>query len=128
MIRSIAAAVVFASATIAVAADAKPTAEKLVGTWSLVKSENELPPGAKASLTVNKDGTFVMKLDIGGQKLDLPGTWKLDGNKLNVVQKAPDGSEMKESMEIKSLTDDELVTVDAKGKKDEFKRETKAKA
>lgn len=102
------------------AEDAKPTAEKLVGTWKLSKSETPLPPNASATIDFTKDGKLNMKIEVAGQKLEMPGTWKLDGSKLKVKQSGPDGKEKEETMEIKSLTDSDLVTIDEKGKKDEF--------
>lgn len=125
MIRLLAAGFVFAlSVGFATAADDKdkPTAEKLVGVWKLVKSSEELPKDLDATLETTKDGKFVMKVAFGDNKLEMTGTWKLDGNKLTVEY--VDGPEKgkKETMEITNLTDDEFVTVDEKKKKDEFKK------
>ncbi len=100
----------------------KPTAEKLAGTWKLVKSGNELPPGAEALLIIDKDGTFSMKVSIKDQKIEMSGKWKLDGNKLNVEYTDGEEKGRKETMEITKLTADEFVTVDEKKKTDEFKR------
>lgn len=125
MIRLLTAGFVFAlSAWFATAADDKdqPTPEKLVGIWKLVKSSEDLPKGLEATLEATKDGKFVMKVAFPEGKLEMTGTWKLDGNKLTVEY--ADGPEKgkKETMEITKLTDDEFVTLDEKKKKDEFKK------
>lgn len=98
-------------------------AAKIEGTWKLTKSETPLPPGATALLIFGKDGKLTMKIEAGGQKLELQGTWKLDGEKLITMQKTPDGKEVKESHTIKKLDDTDLITVDEKGKSDEFKKQ-----
>lgn len=124
MIRLLAAGLVFAlSAGFAPADDKdKPTAEKFVGLWKLVKSSEDLPKGLEATLEATKDGKFVMKVTFDDNKLEMTGTWKLNGNKLTVEY--ADGPEKgkKETMEITKLTDDEFATLDEKKKKDEFKR------
>jgi len=118
MLRALSAFAVIVLASTLAAADAT----KLEGTWKLVKSENPLPPGATAHLVFIKDGKLAIKIDVGGQKLELEGTWKMDGDKLVTMQKTPDGKEQKESHTIKKLDDTDLITVDEKGKTDEFKK------
>ncbi len=100
----------------------KPTAEALAGNWKMSKSASPLPPGATAVLAITADGKFTMVLDFMGKKTEIPGTWALDGAKLATVMKGPAGQEKKETLEITTLTADELVTKDEKGMVDEFKK------
>ena len=95
-------------------------AKKLVGTWEAVKGElSEKAPGS--TLRFDKAGKLTLTFQVKGKGLAIPGTYKLNGNKLSVVQSFG-GKENRETMTIESLTDTTLITVDDKGKKDEFKR------
>lgn len=118
MLRTIAVAVVMFTAVVLTAADKS----KLEGTWKLDKSDSELPKGASAVIVFEKNGTFNMKIEVGTTKVELPGTWTLDGDKLTVVQKDPTGKQKTETMKIEKLDDTDLVTIDEKGKKDQFKK------
>lgn len=93
---------------------------KLVGTWEVTKG---MPKGAIIEMT--KDGKMTFTADLGGKELKLEGSYKLDGEKLALTIKTPDGMEIAESLTIKELTDDKLVTLDKDGKEDEL---TKKKA
>ena len=95
-------------------------AKKIVGVWERVKGN--LPPGS--TLEFNKDGTFKMSIPIKDKILNPTGTYKVDGNKLEVLMRFG-GKENRETMTIESLSDTTLITVDEKGKKDEFKRKAR---
>ena len=105
-------------------ADDKPktVAEKLIGKWKLVKSGEDLPEGVAATLELMKEGKLKLSITFMGQTKLIDGTYKLENDKkINVVM--TDGEkEKKETMTIEKLTEDELITIDDKDKKDEFKR------
>lgn len=117
----IAALTVLASAAAPIPKDSRPS-NPLVGTWVLTKS-GQLPVGVTATIEIAAAGEFTMTVNIGDQKLMMAGTWKLDGDKLTVTVKGPDGKEKPETMTIKRLDSTELITVDERGQQDEFKRE-----
>jgi uncharacterized protein (TIGR03066 family) len=114
----------FALAALASAASAdekKATnKEKIVGIWAVTKSAGGLPP--KANLEFTKDGKLKISIKIEDKSLTIDGTYEVKDDKLTVIMKAPGGKEQKETMTIKSLTDKKLVTVDTKGKEDEFEK------
>jgi uncharacterized protein (TIGR03066 family) len=102
----------------------KTAAEKLVGTWRLVKSSN--PPAGKVDLTVEfaGDGTMTIRQKNGDAEADVyAGKFKVDGDKITYTVKVPGGGEKTEPLTIKTLSDDELVVVDPDDVKEEFKRE-----
>jgi len=121
MVRITAAFVLLAFGAAAVnAADEKPSADKLVGTWKMTKSEN-LPPGGSATIVYSKDGTAVATIEVMGQKLKLEAKWKIDGDKLVMTTKLGDKEKM-DTDTIVTLSDTKPVTKDSKGKTDEFER------
>ena len=99
----------------------KTNKEKIVGNWELVKTEEPLPPGIKVVVNFSKDGKMKLTATIMGMTRDQEGTYKVEGDKLHTAQKQGD-KEMKETDTIKTLDDKQLITVNAKGQKTEFKR------
>jgi uncharacterized protein (TIGR03066 family) len=93
-------------------------AEKAVGTWEVTKGES-LPPGSTLELT--KDGKLKLVVK-AATPVTVEGTYKVDGTKLMVTMKLPDGKDHSETMEIKKLTDTELVTFDMMKQTDTFKK------
>jgi uncharacterized protein (TIGR03066 family) len=87
-------------------------AAKLVGKWELTKTDDAtgVPKGAIVEFT--KDNKLNLMAEVGGQKLDISGTYKVDGDKLTVKMKGPDGSENEETDTITELTDTKLVLTD----------------
>jgi uncharacterized protein (TIGR03066 family) len=100
----------------------KKNAEKLVGTWSVTKSE-DAPPGALLEFT--KDGKLKLTVKVEGKEISVEGTYKVEGDSITVTMKGPDGKEKTEKAKIKELTDKKLITVDEKGKIDEFAKKKK---
>jgi uncharacterized protein (TIGR03066 family) len=92
-------------------------AEKIVGTWEVTKGES-LKPGTTLELT--KDGKFKLTIKAGDKAINLAGTYKVEGDNLTVKLAA--GQQSTETMQIKKLTDSELVTVDKQKKTDTFKK------
>jgi uncharacterized protein (TIGR03066 family) len=93
--------------------------DKIVGTWEVTKSK-DVPPGATLEFT--KDGKLKMKATVEGERVTMEAAYTVDGDKITVVTKAPDGKEVRATATITKLTDTELVTKDEKGETDEFKR------
>lgn len=95
--------------------DQKTDAKKLIGKWET---------GDKKSLVVIEfaaEGKLTLTAGESGKEIKVEGTYKLDGDKLEVSLKFM-GEEQKEKLTIKKLTDTELVTEDSKGKTETLKR------
>jgi uncharacterized protein (TIGR03066 family) len=100
------------------AADDPVDAAKLIGKWELAEAKKgqsltlEFLTGMKISVVVGETGKEV--------KLD--GTYSVsENNKMHVVLKFM-GEDIKESLTIKKLSSDELVTEDSKGKTETLKK------
>jgi uncharacterized protein (TIGR03066 family) len=95
--------------------DEKFDAKKLIGKWET---------GDKKSTVVIEfaaEGKMTLTAGEPGKEIKAEGTYKLDGDKLDVSLKFM-GEEQKEKLTIKKLTDTELVTEDSKGKSETLKR------
>ena len=106
----------------AYAADDKDNKAKIVGTWSLVKTDakDAPPPGTLVEFT--KDGKLKITVEVGEKKLTLEGTYSVEGDTLKTTIKTPDGKESSDTDTITKLTDKELSLKDKKGEKSEFKK------
>ncbi|WP_439630442.1 TIGR03066 family protein [Gemmata sp.] len=95
--------------------DGKIDAKKLIGKWS--------PTDEKAPVVVEftDKGKMSLTIEVGGKSEKIEGTYKLDGDKLEMVM-AFGGKEMKETVTISKLTDEEMVGKDSKGKEEKFKK------
>ncbi len=112
-----AAAVVFVGA--ARADDKKVDPAKLVGKWEWTNSDDpSAPKGATGEFT--KDNKITMSGEIDGKKLDLSGTYKVDGDKLIVKISVEGGKDSEDTDTIQTLTDDKLVLVDKDKKTNEL--------
>jgi uncharacterized protein (TIGR03066 family) len=119
---SLAALTVSVSA-LAQAPEPKDTEKKLLGKWQLVKSsKGDLPSGLVATIHFEKDNKVKMHIELADKKQDVSATWKLDGMKLTVEYTDGPPKGKTETMTIKKLTDEELVTVDEKDVTEEFKK------
>lgn len=113
--------VLVAQATSASAAEDKvDNKAKIVGTWKLTKAGTDLPPDAV--LVFSKDGKLKITAKVKDKEFTVNYTYAVKGDNLTVVTKAG-GKEVKETMTIKTLTDKKFVTVDDKGKEDEFEKQ-----
>jgi uncharacterized protein (TIGR03066 family) len=102
------------------AEDKKLDAAKLVGKWELTKSTDEGAPKG-AIVEFMKDSKLTITFELGGKKIEMGGTYKLDGDKLTVTIKPPDGGkEETDTDTIKTFTDDMLVLIDKDKKETEF--------
>lgn len=100
------------------AVDEKIDGKLLVGKWEPAK----LPDGVdKLVVEYTKDNKVTVEVETQGMKLKFEGTYKLDGDKLNVKVDV-NGNEQDQTRKITKLTADEMVTND-----DEKKEERKYK-
>jgi len=86
--------------------------DKLVGTWTFVKTSGKGPPaGATMKVTFTKDGKFSIaaKFKDKDKEFKAEGTYKIDGNKVTTTTKYGD-KERTETRTVKELTDKKLVT------------------
>jgi uncharacterized protein (TIGR03066 family) len=87
--------------------------KKLMGKWE--------PKEGKITIEFADKGKMVVALDSNGKSEKFEGTYKVTGNKLEIAVTIM-GKEQKESLTVKKLTDDELVTVDSKNMEDTLKK------
>lgn len=99
----------------------KTTAEKLHGKWKLVKSPG-LESDNTAIVVFGKDGSLTLTITTtDGAKFEVAGKFTADGDKIPYELETSDGVR-KETLTIKKLTEDELITVDPEDKVEEFQR------
>jgi uncharacterized protein (TIGR03066 family) len=96
--------------------------EKIIGTWELVKTtaRGGAPPGTIVEFT--KDGKLKITVTEGGMKLNLEGTYSVEGDTLKTAMKTSDGKEATDTDTIIKLTDKELFLKDTKDQKTELKK------
>ena len=87
--------------------------KKLMGKWE--------PKDGPVTVEFADKGKLILTVDLGGKSEKIEGTYKVDGDKIEVVL-AFGGKDMKETLTVKKLTDEELVTTDSKGKEEAFKK------
>jgi uncharacterized protein (TIGR03066 family) len=95
--------------------DEKYDVKKLIGKWET---------GDKKLLVLIEfaaEGKLLLTAGEPGKEIKAEGTYKLQGDKLDVSLKFM-GDELKEQLTIKKLTDQELITEDSKGKSETLKR------
>jgi uncharacterized protein (TIGR03066 family) len=90
--------------------------KKLVGKW-----EPADLPGAAMVVEFTNAGKVSVIVEKGGKTAKTEGTYKLEGNKLELALKL-DGKEQKETITIITLTDEEFVGKDSKDKQEKFKK------
>lgn len=100
----IGAVVILAFAAGCIAAEEKFDPAKLVGKWE----EKNPKEGESMSMEFTKDGKFAITGTRGGKELKADGTYKLTDDKLTLEGKVMD-MEVKQTVTISKLTDDELV-------------------
>jgi len=104
------------------ARDTTGNADKILGSWKLVKTpQPPLPKGAAVIVTFDKDGKLTLTTTIADKKDVQYGKYKVADNKLTVRLKGQE----EETETIKTLNDKKLVTVNSKGKESEFARAKK---
>jgi uncharacterized protein (TIGR03066 family) len=114
-------------ATVAFAAPVpkeRAEADKVVGTWKLVKSTSK-PDGLAVSLTMQltADGKLVLEqTNSDGRTFTYEGDYRVAKNELPYSVKYPDGTVKKETLTIKKITETELIVVDPDGIQEDFER------
>jgi uncharacterized protein (TIGR03066 family) len=125
-------AVLALSCGLTFAGQAKLDGKLLIGKWEPVvekpkdpkdKEKKAAPGPAGPSMTVEFEAGGKMTLNVSdtGKDLLVPGTYKLEGDKLTVEMKLGD-KDVKETLLIKKLTDSELVTEDSKKQVETLRR------
>lgn len=110
----IGAAVILAFAGFAAGQDKdKVDVKKLMGKWE--------PKEGKVVIEFADKGKLIITADEGGKSEKFEGTYKLDGNKLSIAITIA-GSDQKETLTVKELTDEKLVTRDSKDMEEILKR------
>ena len=102
----------------------RPDAEKLVGTWKLVKSTN-MPNGPAVDLTLEltKDGKMSVRQSRGGGAgTAYEGEYKLVKNEMSYTLRLGGGMTKQETLTIKKLTEGQLHVVDPDGIQEDFER------
>jgi uncharacterized protein (TIGR03066 family) len=100
------------------AADDKIDAKKLIGKWEPAKADKDAPAFV---LEFADKGKFSVSFTVDGKPMKVEGTYKVDGNKVEVTMTF-NGKEVKETHTVTKLTDDEMVSKDSKGKEETLKR------
>jgi uncharacterized protein (TIGR03066 family) len=100
------------------AADEKIDAKKLLGKWELAKPDPKAP---KMVLEIMDKGKFTMTVELNGKSNKVDGTYKVDGNKIEIEMNIG-GNVMKDTLTITKLTDTEMVSKDSKGMVETLKR------
>ncbi len=102
-------------------ADGRQAAAKIDAKLLLGKWQPKEPEGKDFTVEFLKDGKLAFVAKLGEKELKLEGTYKLEGNKLS-FKLAFGGEEKEEVRTVHSLSKTELVSSDAKGKKDTLVR------
>jgi uncharacterized protein (TIGR03066 family) len=113
----IACAVFVVLAGFTAAADDKIDAKKLIGKWEPAKAEAK----GKLIIDIQDKGKFVLNVEIGDKTEKIEGTYKLNGNKLD-IEMSFGGKTTKETLTIVKVTDTELVTKGKNDKEETLKR------
>lgn len=103
--------------TTATAADEKFDSKKLVGKWEPAKPKK----GEAMVMEFTKDGKLTVTGEMNGKEVKIEGTYKLDGDKLSFALKFMD-IEIKETVTLTKLTDEEMAGKDKDGKEESFKK------
>jgi uncharacterized protein (TIGR03066 family) len=96
--------------------------KKVVGTWTLISGGY----GGKEALEFSADGKMKGTASWEGKQLSYDGTYKVNGDKIEMTVPDDEGSESGELkqqvMTISSLSDRELILANEKGRKKAYKR------
>ncbi len=90
---------------------------KLIGKWEPAEAKKD----ATSVVEFARGGKFALKAGVGGKTETWEGTYAVTGQKLKITVKLGEKSVTEELVVLK-LTDDELDTEDARGKKESLRR------
>ncbi|MFO0825679.1 MAG: TIGR03066 family protein [Gemmataceae bacterium] len=99
-------------------AQEKIDAKKLLGKWEPAVQKKDEP---KVVVEYAEKGKLTVHVMIGDKAEKIEGTYKVDGNKIE-VKLAFGGKDILETLTVIKLTDDEAVTKDSKGKEETMKK------
>ena len=99
------------------AADDQVEIKNLIGKWEL----SEAKPGQSMTLEFTKEMKMTVIVGEAGKETKIDGMFQVDANKLHVQLKFMN-EELKETLTVKKLTLDELVTEDSKGKSETLRK------
>ena len=85
-------------------------AKLLLGKWEI--TGDKLPAGAKATVEFQKDDKLVVEIELQGKQQKVEGKYKVDGNKLEMTMKGPDGQERTHKVTIVKLGEKEATMKD----------------
>jgi len=106
------------------AGQAKVDGKKLVGKWVPAPDKDKKDKSDKqTAMTIEftADGKVSMTVGAAGAEYKAEGTYKLAADKLTVQLRVGD-ADVKDTLTVKKLTDDELTTEDSKGKVEALRR------
>jgi uncharacterized protein (TIGR03066 family) len=110
-----AAAVIVLAVTTAAGQD-KIDGKLLIGKWEPVDL-----PGASLVVEFAEKGKLSVSVEKGGKSTKVEGTYKLDGNKLEMALKL-EGKEQKETITVTTLSAEEFIGKDEKGKEEKLRK------
>jgi uncharacterized protein (TIGR03066 family) len=94
----------------------KPTPDKLMGAWKVIKEGQEpVPPSTLTTVEFLKDNKLKLTITINNEPKVSDGTWKLEGMRLTTTLKM-DGKDKTDVVEITKLDEMKLEFKDATGK------------
>jgi uncharacterized protein (TIGR03066 family) len=116
---ALAGCLLLAASSVALAGKGKIDKDKLVGTWTFVKTSAEKgpPEGVEIKVTFTKDGKVSSTVNLKDETRKQEGTYSVKGNQLTTVMKGPGDKEQKETLTIKELTGKKLVIEEKRGGK-----------
>lgn len=100
-------------------------AEKIVGTWKLVRSTSPNTPNLNVGLEMElaASGKLTLRQSVNNGPVQIyEGEYKVNKNELPYSVNYPGGGRKSETLTIKKLTETELVVVDPDGIQEEFER------
>jgi uncharacterized protein (TIGR03066 family) len=106
-------------------------ADKVIGTWKLVKSSKASPPGQTVSLEMELTAggkMIVRQSNNGGPVSVYEGEYNVNKTDMPYSVKSSDGWSKKETLTIKKITETELSLVDPGGIQEDFERVKPKKA
>jgi uncharacterized protein (TIGR03066 family) len=98
------------------------SADKLIGTWELVKAEGEKQPPAGTTAEYTKDNKVIVAGKAGGKEFKIEAKYKVEGDKLTTTIDIK-GKTQTEVDTIQTLNDTTLILRDKEGKLAEFKKQ-----
>lgn len=109
--------VLLLTTTLAAAQD-KIDGKLIIGKWEPATA----PQGAKMTMEFTKDEKIKVNAEFNGQKINMEGSYKLDGNKLALKMTIEGRPEVSTTLKVLKLNDKEMVTQEGDKKEETLKR------